>query len=122
MKNSKRELLLSALLTNPTIKQAAASVDVPESTAYNWLRDPEFSAEYKQRKRQAVEEASDFLQSRINEAAGVIAGLMNDTKVSPRTRLDAARSIIEFGYKIYEQAEVIARIEALEATLDDSGR
>jgi len=121
LKNSKKELLLAALLVNPTIREAAASVDVPETTAFRWLRDPEFSEEYKQRKRQAVSEASDYLQSKINEAAQVITALMHDKKVSPRVRLDAARSVIEFGYKIVEQAEIIARIEALEASMDDNG-
>ena len=122
LNSAKRELLLAALISSPTVKRAAEAAGVPETTVYNWLRREDFAEEYRKRKRQAVSEASDFLQSRINEAAQVITGLMNDTKVSPRTRLDAARSIIEFGYRIYEQAEVIARIEALEDSLGDSGQ
>ena len=121
MNSSKRELLLSALIANPTIKAAAASVGIPETTAYNWLRKPDFAEVYRQRKRQAVSEASDYLQSRISAAVRVIDGLMNDQRVSPRTRLDAARSIIEFGYKIVEQTEILDRIAALEVNMDDSG-
>ena len=122
MKNSKQELLLSALITTPTVREAAASVGIPETTAYNWLRKPDFAAEYKQRKRQAVSEASDYLQSRINEATSVILEIMNNTETSPQTRLNAAKMIIETGYKIIEQGEIIARIEALEAITGDSGQ
>jgi len=122
VKNSKKEIVLAALLVNPTVREAAASVGIPETTAYNHLRDPEFATEYKQRKRQVVGEASDYLQSQLNAAAQVITGIMNDSKVSARTRLEAARAVMEFGYARFEQAEIIARIEALEASVDDTGR
>ena len=122
MKNSKHELLLSALLTNPTVKEAAASVGIPETTAYNWLRRDDFADAYKQRKRQAVAEASDYLQSRISAATRIIDEIMKDAETSPQVRLNAAKAIIDTGYKVIEQAEIIARIEALEAAADDSGR
>ena len=119
MKNSKRELLLSALLANPTVKEAAASVGVPETTAYNWLRKPDFAAEYRKRKRQAITEASDYLQSRINAATQIIDEIMNDHETPPQVRLNAAKTILETGYKIVEQSEIIDRIEALETLKDD---
>ena len=115
MKNSKRELLLSALLANPTVKQAAEACGLPETTVYNWLRKPDFEKEYETRKRQAVAEASDYLRSRINAATQIIDEIMSDTDIAPQVRLNAARTIIEMGYKIVEQGEIIARIEALEA-------
>lgn len=122
MKNSKRELLLSALLTNPTIKEAAASVGVPEATCYRWLREPDFSEEYKQRKRQAVAEASDYLQSRINAAAQIIDEIMNDTETPSQVRLNAAKTIVDTGFKVIEQKEILERIAALEALANDNGR
>ena len=123
MKSSKRELLLSALLTNPTVREAAASVDVPETTAYNWLRNPDFVREYQQRKREAISEASSFLQSRISEATGIVCSIMRNEKVSPRTRLEACRTIFEYAYKAVEQEQIIQRIEALESSaMGDSGQ
>jgi len=92
LKNSKRELLLSALLIIPTVREAAASVGIPETTAYNHLRDPVFAQEYKQRKRQAVSEASSYLQlkteislkTRMNNC--VIPGLTRDLPASTLIR------------------------------------
>ena len=122
LKNNKRELLLAALLINPTVREAATAVGVPETTAYNWLRKPDFAEEYKQRKRQAVSEASDYIQSRISEATQIINEIMNDTDTPSQVRLNAARSIIEYGYKIIEQRDIVTRIEELEAHMGESGR
>ena len=122
MKNNKREMLLSALLTNPTVREAAEAAGIPETTAYNWLRREDFAEEYKQRKRQAVAEASDYLQSRMNAATQIITEIMNDADAPSQVRLNAAKAIVELGYKLVEQAEIIARIEALEAQTGDSGR
>jgi transposase len=122
LKNNKRELLLSALLANPTIKAAAASVGIPETTAYNWLRKPDFSQEYKQRKRQAAAEASDYIQSKISAATQIIDKIMNDTDTPPQTRLNAAKTLLETAYKIVEQSAIIERIEALETLMGDNKR
>jgi len=115
-------MLLSALLTNPTVREAAEAAGIPETTAYNWLRREDFAEEYKQRKRQAVAEASDYLQSRMNAATQIITEIMNDADAPSQVRLNAAKAIVELGYKLVEQAEIIARIEALEAQTGDSGR
>ena len=121
MKSSKRELLLAALLVNPTVREAAASVGIPETTSYNHLRDPDFAQEYKQRKRQVVSEASSYLQLKISAATQIIDDLMTDNEVPPQVRLNAAKTIIDTAYKVIEQAEIIERIEALEAVSGDSG-
>jgi len=122
LKNSKREILLAALLANPTVRAAAEAAGVPETTAFTWLRNPDFADEYKQRKRQAVAEASDFLQSRINLAVQIITEIMSDDDVPPQTRLNAAKTIVDTAYRVVEQSEIVARIEALEAIAGDNGR
>jgi hypothetical protein len=90
LKNSKRELLMAALLVNPTVREAAAAAGVPEATAYNMLREPVFADEYKQRKRQTVTEASDYIISKISAATRVIDEIMVDTGAPPQVRLNAA--------------------------------
>ena len=117
MKNNKRELLLSALLTHPTIKAAAIFASVPEATAYRWLRDPEFCEEYERRKKQAVEEAAVFLQIRISAATQIIDDIMSDTDIAPQTRLAAAKIILEKGFEIAVEQSIINRIELLEAAI-----
>jgi transcription initiation factor TFIIIB Brf1 subunit/transcription initiation factor TFIIB len=113
---------MSALLLCPTVKSAVASAGIPEPTAYRYLRDPVFSKEYKHRKRQAVQEASDYLQSRISAATAIIDEIMSDSKTPAHVRLNAAKAIIETGYKMIEQGEILERIADIEAVLNDNER
>ena len=121
MKNAKREMIMAALLINPTVREAAIASGVPQSTIFNWLRDEGFNKEYNERKRQAVNEAGDFLQSKMTAAAMIIDELMHDVSTPPLVRLNAARAIIEMGLRVVEQREIIGRIEALEAIKNDTG-
>lgn len=122
MKNSKREQLLAALLVAPTVKQAAQSIGMPETTAFSWLRKPEFAEEYKTKKRQTVAEASDYIMSRISAATAIIDNIMNDTETPAQVRLNAAKTILDTAFKTIEQRDILERLEALEAVANDDSR
>lgn len=115
MKNSKRELILTALLSNPTIREASTAIGVPEQTIYTWLRKPDFKQEYDERRRHLVDDASNYLQIKLSEATGTIFGIMNDEETPSQTRLNAARTVFEYCHKFIEQREIIDRLSALEA-------
>lgn len=115
MKNSKKELLLSTLLSCPTIKEAAAAAGVPESTVYAWLKKEDFSKEYERRKRQLVEDATNLLQINLSAAVQTVIDIMDSPYAPHQTRLNAARTVQEFYHKYAEQNDIISRLEALEA-------
>lgn len=50
MKHDKTEKIISALLTNSTIKEAAKNLKIAESTLYNYLKDEDFKAKYNEAK------------------------------------------------------------------------
>jgi len=123
LKNNKQELILSALLTNPTVKQASASIGVPETTIYTWLRKPAFKAEYERRKKELVDNTRSYLQVKLQEATSTIYEIMMNDEVPSQTRLNAARTMFEYCHKLTEQADIIARLDELESQIkDDSGR
>src|SRR5262245_58038729 len=57
----KQDLALAALLTEPTINDAAAKVGVAARTLRNWLRDPAFAAAFKDRCRAVLDTATSAL-------------------------------------------------------------
>ena len=122
MKNSKRELILTALLSNPTVREASAAVGVPEQTIYSWLRKPEFKAEYEKRKRELMDDTRSYLQVRLQEANAVVFSIMHDSEAPSQTRLNAARTVFEYCAKLTEQADIISRLDALEAIANDDNR
>src|SRR5262245_10490381 len=68
----KQEQAIAALLTLPTIEQAAASMDLNEKTLRRWLTDPAFLAAYREARRQIVEGAVAELQQAAKDAAATL--------------------------------------------------
>lgn len=110
----RKELTIIALLQQPTIGQAAAQAEVSERTLWRWLQDPDFQREYREARRQALNHAITRLHQRAAEAAETLAAIMADPENPATTRINAARSILEFGFKGSELAELEERLEKLE--------
>jgi hypothetical protein len=115
MATAKRELMLGALLANPTIRDASKACGVPERTLYTWLRRPDFKAEYDRRRGQLIQNAWDALHARLSAAVDVVAELMEEPSTPPQVRLSAARTVIDYSLKATEQLDILPRLEALEA-------
>lgn len=120
MKSPRREIIMTALLNSPTIREASKVCGVPERTIYTWLNKPDFKAEYEHRRGQLVQSAWDLLRGKLTEAIGVVSELMEDEGTPPQVRLNAARSVLEYSLRATEQLDLLPRLEALEAA--QSGR
>ena len=59
---TKQEQAILALMTEPSVAKAAASIDVGERTLYEWLRQPVFRNEYHRARRDAFGQAIGLLQ------------------------------------------------------------
>jgi hypothetical protein len=111
----REELLIAALLTGATVREAAAKAGIHQRTAQRWLADPAGSL------RQRLEAAKKALWSKTVEdlaavaskAVGVLRELL-DGEAPPAVRLGAARAAIEYGMKSKEFIELAARVAALE--------
>lgn len=122
MKNSKREIMLNALLTCPTVREASATTSISESTIYAWLKKDDFKAELDRRRGELVTDTKNYLQSRLRETTEVIFSIMNDTTAPPQTRLNAASEAFRNTIKLIEQADILNRLDALEAAINEDSR
>lgn len=59
--------------------------------------------------------AWDGLRGSLEDATAVVRELMADPLAPPQTRLNAARTVLEFALKATEQLDILTRLEALEA-------
>src|SRR6478736_1279573 len=66
--NHREDMALVALLTEPTIADAAQRTGVGEATLYRWLQHPEFQAKYHAVRRLLLEHAITQLQAATSEA------------------------------------------------------
>ena len=114
--NGKREQLedraLAALLSEPTIAQAAAKADISESTMLRWLADPSFKARYRDARRQVVELAVTNLQQATSDAVEALT--RNLTCGVPASEIAAAKAVLDFAVKGVELVDLSERVEQLE--------
>ncbi len=123
MKNSKREILLSALLSCGTIREAATVAGMSESAVYARLNRPDFAEELNRRRAEIVLDTKNYLQSRLRDVADTIFTIMNDKDASPQTRLNAAAEAFRNTMKLIETSDILSRLDALEAAGNgDNGR
>jgi DNA-binding MurR/RpiR family transcriptional regulator len=114
----KRERLedraLVALLSEPTIAQAATKAGVSESTLLRWMANPSFKARYRDARRQVVEHAVSGLQQAANKAVAALE--RNLTCGIPAVEVGAAKAILDQAIKGVELVDLAERVEQLELT------
>jgi hypothetical protein len=118
----KRERLedraLAALLSQPTIVQAATTAGVSESTLLRWLAEPSFKARYRDARRQVVEHAVSSLQQATGQAVETLVEITGNIASPPAARVSAAKTILDFAVKGVELVDLAERVEQLEQAAD----
>lgn len=113
-KEEKDELILAALLSNPTTKGAAAACGIGETQIYARLRDPAFKKRYDSARLDILDEATAALQKQLLDATEEMAAIMHDPGTSAQVRLNACEAIIRSSLKLTDQVDILRRIEKLE--------
>lgn len=115
--NPKWERAIVALLTYPTIGEAARSVDMGESTLLRWLSEPNFQAAYRETRRQCVESAIARLQQSACEAVTTLVTVMQDALTPASVRVSAAKTVLEQAYRGQEILDMEERLAIVETQL-----
>lgn len=116
----KQERAIVALLTRPTVQEAARAAQVGERTLYRWLKDDDtFQMALRIARHESLTQAIGQLQRQTGAAVAALARIMGDQEAAPSAQVSAAKAILELAFKSYEIEEVEARIAALERRLND---
>lgn len=110
----RQEQAIAALLTCPTLAEAATAAGISEPTLWRWLARPDFQDAYRTARREAVSQAVAHLQQASTEAVETLRRIMQDPEKSVTARVTAARTVLEFAIKGVELEDLAARIAALE--------
>lgn len=97
------EQLIAALLSNGTIKQAAAAAGLSERALYDRMAAADFQTLYKNAKADIIREAVIKLNSNLQAAIDTAAEIMTDSDVNPATRLQAAQTILNNAAKFTQR-------------------
>jgi transposase-like protein len=112
-----QERAIVALLANSTIKRAAKSIGVDETTLWRWLQDKDFHNAYRTARRESVSQAIARLQQASSEAVNTLREVVKDKKQPAPARVSAAKAILEFSMKAVEIEDMAERLAQVEAVL-----
>jgi hypothetical protein len=110
----KQEEAIAALLTQRSIDDAARVCGVGARTLLRWLKLPEFGKEYRQARREAVQQAVARLQQATSAAGTVALKLLADPSTPAAVRLRAADFVFNHAFKGVELEDIEVRVAALE--------
>jgi hypothetical protein len=110
----KQELALRAVISHPTLKEAALSAGISETTLWRYMQDAEFSRRLREARREAVSHTVTRLQQASSDAVTVLRDLMLKDDAPPAARISAARTVLDYSFRAAEQDELRARIDELE--------
>ncbi len=112
MPKQNKEKILVALLEGVSIRDAAKTSGVSEATIYNYLKDTEFLSEYRNARRQTVENAIGQMQQASSEAVETLRRNLTCENSAVETR--TAQIIFENSIRGLELTDILERLEALE--------
>jgi hypothetical protein len=113
----RQERALAALLTQPTLAQAARQAGCDERTIRRYLQDAAFLAAYRDGQRQQWQEALALLTQGAVGAAATLRTITIDPAQPGHTRVRAGIALLQMVHEQLNLAALDERLAALEAAL-----
>ena len=111
---TKQELVIAALISAPTVAEAAKNAGIGETTIWRWMQDEDFQTAYREAKKAALSQAIASLQHATSVAARTLLEVMQDPEAPHSARNQAARTVLEFSLRGAEFEQLEERITVLE--------
>lgn len=112
------ERIIAALLSNPTVSEAAKSLGIAPQTIYNKLRGGEFRQKYAEARQLVLDENCFKLQGFVSEAIETLAGICSNNLEKAQIRINAADAVMRHCYRLTELCDILGRLETLEKTME----
>nr|DAY93334.1 MAG TPA: DNA binding domain protein [Caudoviricetes sp.] len=116
--NIRQDRFLKALLEAPNIEKACKMAGINKTTGYKYLKDKKFLDEYRQLRRDAMQQVTARLQKASEEAVEVLREVMNDKAASPSSKVQAAKNVLEIAYRSIEFDDLQEELSLIKNELD----
>ena len=113
--STKKQAAIAALLTSPSITEAAEVSGIGRSTMHRWLEDPEFKQALSAAEAEAISSAVRRMVGDMSENLSTMREIRDDEESSAALKLRAAALLDASLLKWREIASIEERLVALEA-------
>ena len=117
MTRNNKELISLNLLTYPTSKEAAEKSCISITTIYRLKKDKGFQEILQKVKDSIFQETMQKAQGYSLESLEVLREVATDKLATDSSRVTAARAILEYANAIYENENIIQRLDEMERRL-----
>jgi benzoyl-CoA reductase/2-hydroxyglutaryl-CoA dehydratase subunit BcrC/BadD/HgdB len=107
------------LFTARSIKEAAEKAGVSISTLYRLRKKEEFKTVYNKIKKEAFSDAMQRAQSYCSESLEVLRAVMHNPTALDSSRVSAARTVLDLGLVMFENENIIEKLNELEKKISD---
>jgi phage terminase small subunit len=118
--SARQRRMVTAMLSSPTIKDAAQSAGINEATAWRYLQDPALKRALAERQTAVLGHASRRLAREMGAAMDVLCQIMRDEGASDGARVSAARAVLDSGLRLAELVTLAERVAAIEDRMEES--
>lgn len=94
------EKLIAALISAPTIRDAAKAAGVSESLMYKRLGEFKFRDALNKQRALLLEDVRTAVMSHILTAVNTMVDIASNENITPQTRLNAAEGLLKYASKI----------------------
>ena len=113
--NNLQRKAIPIILASKTISEGVKKAGIKRETFYQWIRDPEFKAEFTGQRQEIIDLALHELKTSASDAVSVLRELLQAE--GEGVRLRTAQAILENVLKSIEIENLERRIEELERSL-----
>ena len=117
MTRNNKELIALNLLTYPSSKEAAEKSGVSITTIYRLKKDKDFQEILQKVKNSIFQETMQKAQGYCLESLEVLREVAKDKSATDSWGVSAARAILELGIALYENGNIIRRLDEMERRL-----
>ncbi len=110
----KAEIIIAALMQGSSRREAAQIAGVSERTVYNYMQRPEVQAQYAAARRSLIEDTTESIQRGLLPAVKLLSDTVRNANAGERTRIAAARALLDYGLRYSEIGDFAKRIAAIE--------
>lgn len=109
------EKLLEMLLVHGGVRGAAAACGLSQNAIYKRLSDSAFRSRYDALQGVMLSTVAATLTAALDKATGALVAVLDDPNASPGLKVNAANALLTHANRYVESANIMRRLEALEA-------
>lgn len=108
------EMMIQAIVSEPTITAAAAKCGVSQQSIYKYMKDPEFKAELNKKQQEILKESNRKMMQATSLAADKLISVLKDPDASNSDIIRTGELVFKVSQNAMDSELIVQKLEELE--------